>query len=275
MSCLLSVRRADQPRQHRIQPAEGEVSALLYGRKDRVALLGRVERRGLCEASALAKLLELERLAPGHAAHPAVLVGLHDPERRFDLEVLALKDELAAVGHVTAEEPPLAADPNVHLLDFGATAPPLCDERWICERAPDNVTWGVEETFEPDLALARGGDRDALGLLFDCHSWLPFLLSSRSAIRSSRCSTACRYSLIHCSSSWRRSPSSSHSRTRPTLRVLTRPASSSSWTCFFTPVSVMPSGAASSLIDAPPRLKRSTICRRVGSASAASVLSTG
>src|SRR5215204_3651251 len=122
-----------QSRQNRIQPAEREVSTLLYGRKDRVALLGRVERRCLDEAGALAELLELHGLAPRHAAHPAVLVGLDEPARRFDLQVLALEDKLS-VRSMAAQEPPLAADTHVHLLDLGATAPPLGDERWIRER---------------------------------------------------------------------------------------------------------------------------------------------
>ena len=58
-------------------------------------------------------------------------------------------------------------------------------------------------------------------------------------------------------------------RTRPTFRVVTSPASSSTPTCFFMPVSVIANLSASSLIEASPRPSRSRTPRRVGSASAA------
>src|SRR5205814_1962985 len=57
-----------------------------------------------------------------------------------------------------------------------------------------------------------------------------------------------------------------HLRARPTFSVVTSSASSSSWMCFFIPVSDMPKGSASSLIVALPVPSRSRTARRVGSA---------
>src|SRR3954447_26497446 len=137
------------------------MGALLHRRQDLVALLGRVENRGLHEARLLAQVLELHRLAPGHAAHPAVLIGLHDAPRRLDLEVLTLEHELAAVGHVATEELPFPADAHVHLLDLRAAAPPFRDERWVGERVPDDVARGTEHALKANLSLTGGRDRDA------------------------------------------------------------------------------------------------------------------
>ncbi len=63
-------------------------------------------------------------------------------------------------------------------------------------------------------------------------------------------------------------------RTRPTFSVLTRPAPSRTPTCFLIPVRVIPKVAASSLMEAPPRPRRSRMPRRVWSASAANAASS-
>src|SRR3954451_17707966 len=69
MSLNLLLRWAE-PRENLVQAAVREMSALLDGRQNLVALLGRVEHRGLNETRLLAQILELHGLAPDHAAHP-------------------------------------------------------------------------------------------------------------------------------------------------------------------------------------------------------------
>jgi hypothetical protein len=57
-------------------------------------------------------------------------------------------------------------------------------------------------------------------------------------------------------------------RVRPVFCDRTRPLASSTWTCWTTAARDMASGLPSSLTDAGPRLSRSTMRRRPGSASA-------
>lgn len=64
-------------------------------------------------------------------------------------------------------------------------------------------------------------------------------------------------------------------RTRPAFSDLTRPAASSTCRCCSTAGSEMVSGRDSSLTEAGPRTSRSTMPRRVGSASAWNTWSSG
>ena len=66
-----------------------------------------------------------------------------------------------------------------------------------------------------------------------------------------------------------------HIRTRPTFSDLTSPLVSSTWRCWITAGSDIGRGRASSLTEAVPRLSRSTMTRRFGSASAWRTRSTG
>jgi hypothetical protein len=59
-----------------------------------------------------------------------------------------------------------------------------------------------------------------------------------------------------------------HVRTLPVFLDRKRPHCSSTWTCWSTAGKDIASGAASSLTEAGARQRRSTIARRVGSASA-------
>jgi dihydrofolate reductase len=63
-------------------------------------------------------------------------------------------------------------------------------------------------------------------------------------------------------------------RTRPTFSDRTSPLASSTWRCWTTAGSDIVSGRASSLTEAGPRLNRSTIRRRLGSASAWNIRSS-
>ena len=64
-------------------------------------------------------------------------------------------------------------------------------------------------------------------------------------------------------------------RTRPSFSERTRPDVSSTAKCCITAGSDMASGHASSLTDAGPRDSRSIMARRVGSASAWNIASSG
>lgn len=57
-------------------------------------------------------------------------------------------------------------------------------------------------------------------------------------------------------------------RIRPTFWDRTSPLASSTWTCWSTAARDISSGPASSLTEAGPRLSRSIMLRRLGSASA-------
>ena len=92
-----------------------------------------------------------------------------------------------------------------------------------------------------------------------------------SARRSSFCSIAVRRSEIHVSAARKPVWSREQVRTRPTLRLVTSEARSSTCTCCKTAARVTPSGSASELTLAGPRLRWSTMARRVGSPSASKI----
>lgn len=74
--------------------------------------------------------------------------------------------------------------------------------------------------------------------------------------------------MIQCSAVCSTAGSIRHVRTRPCLAERTSPLASSTARCWTTADIDIASGAASSLTDAGPRVRRSTIVRRDGSASA-------
>jgi hypothetical protein len=81
-----------------------------------------------------------------------VLERLHEPLWRIDLAVLALD------GAVGGAEAVPAAGADVHLLDDGALAPPFGDQLRIRPDGEDVLGRGVEDVFDPDLEVVRGGD---------------------------------------------------------------------------------------------------------------------
>src|SRR5437899_563718 len=93
---------------------------------------------------------------------------------------------------------------------------------------------------------------------------------SRSGLRSQ----ASRLSLIQRSAALSAFGSIRQVRTRPSLSVLTRPLASRTLRCWTTADSDIVSGSASWLTEAGPRDRRSTICRRAGSASAWNIRSS-
>src|SRR5262249_53802403 len=143
-------------------------------------------------------------------------------------------------------------------------APPLRQQLRLREAPPEALARGVEDALDADLAVAGGGDYQvaAAALAFGslhrgcAHDTSPF--RSRNSARLSNCSSPiCRCFWIQALSSSSRRALSRQVRTRPTFSVTTSPASSSTWTCFFRPVSVISKLSARSLIDAPPRPSRS------------------
>src|SRR5687767_11126593 len=113
-------------------------------------------------------------------------------------------------------------------------------------------------------------DREVV--LSDAHRRSPSSVgkaSSRTSERRSKCpSHIARCSAIHCSSVRIGRGSSRHLRTRPTFSERTRPLRCSTSRCPITDGSDMSSGTASSLTEAAPRDRRTTIARRLSSASA-------
>src|SRR5664280_1647974 len=98
--------------------------------------------------------------------------------------------------------------------------------------------------------------------------------SSRTAPnRSRRTSQPARRSAIHCSAAVRVARSIRHTRVLPTFSVVTNPQASRTWTCWSTAASDMASGSASWLTEADPPASRSTMVRRLLSASAWNVRS--
>ena len=211
------------------------------------------------------------------AGHALPLEGLHDALGRRDLAVGPAEAGLAAVrtGH---HEAPVAAGADVHHVDgrrHPARTPPFGDERWIGVGRVHAVAGGVEHALAVDLAIARRGDC----LLLTGHrgSFVVAVWFARAARRSGR---GARRASGGTSAPTRRPRPARRGarlqrRARPTFSVVTSPASSSTPTCFFRPVSEMPNGSASSEIVALPRPRRSRMPRRVGSASAPNVRSIG
>ena len=140
----------------------------------RVTLLGRGEAHRLRQLRLLAEILELESLQ-------VILERLHEPHRRFDLAKLALDDaERSAEAVRTART-------NVHLLDDRAVPPPLRDQLRIRPDGEDVRARRVEDSLDPDLELARGGDGRVASL-----SSPPSSRAQRSSSRLRRSASSAR-----------------------------------------------------------------------------------
>ena len=97
---------------------------------------------------------------PGIPSHSKVSTR---PLLRRDLAEAAL-EAVHSLGRVL-DEAPVAAALELQPLDHElvAAAPPLRDQVGLGERAPDAVARGVEDALDPDLAIARGGERSPAG----------------------------------------------------------------------------------------------------------------
>src|SRR5690606_15607603 len=148
-------------------------------------------------------------------------------------------------------EAPVSAAFNFHLLDHQLVtpAPPLGDQRRIRIGTPHPLPRRVEDALDPELPLTRPRHRRPV-LHRRVHSSIPWIRSRKASSRLRRSSTICLSSRIHAASSSNRFGPRRQCRTRPTFSVSTSPASSSTCTCFFTPVRVISNNRASSLIVA-------------------------
>src|SRR3954451_21333742 len=216
-----------------------------------------------------------------HGDEPPVeqeVVGEDDPLTVDDVVVPAAElvqrpARIASHAHLAA------ADTEVELpVGVGPAlghAEPALLELWVRERAERLRRGLAEASLDREVVLADAHRRSPLSV---------GKASSRTSERRSKCpSQIARCSTIHCSSVRMGPASSRHVRTRPTFSERTRPLRCSTSRCCITDGSLMSSGAASSLTDAAPRDRRTTIARRLSSASAwnarsscaASVVGTG
>src|ERR1700691_2694603 len=126
--------------------------------------------------------------------------------------------------------------------------------------------------FRLVCALDREGGVQSRSLLLCIHGLLPFCgCSGCSARYSPRRSRRCSQLLRRCAIQSSAPPSAFactwQVRTRPTFSERTSPLASSTCRCWTTAGRDMASGFASSLTEAEPTVRRSTIARRVGSES--------
>src|SRR5687768_11510862 len=262
------------------QPVERSVAlvhALLHSRLDHpVAILGRVEETGRDQLrTTVAEILESCRLESDVTGHAVPLECLNHALRRHDFAVATL--EAMHSLRPVLDETPVSPALHFHSLDHElvATSPPLCDELRIGHRLPYSLPRRVEDALDANLAIPRRrDDRACCGLLRRCAHGAPFVRSRKASSRLRRSFSIRWYISIQSDSSSRRRGPRRALRTRPTFFVVTSPASSRRLTCFFIPVSVMPNLPARSVMDASPRPSRTRIPRRVGSESAANVLSS-
>src|SRR3954453_15099568 len=191
------------------------------------------------------------------------VVGEDDPLTLDDV-VVAAAELVQRPARIASHAQLAAADTEVELpIGVGPAlghAEPALLELGVRERA-ERLRRGLAE-----LSL----DREVV--LADAHRRSPWSVgkaSSRTSRRRSKCrSQIARCSAIHCSSVRIGPGSSRHVRTRPTFSERTRPLRWSTSRCCITDGSDMSSGAASSLTEAAPRDRRTTIARRLSSASA-------
>src|SRR5262249_51140582 len=87
---------------------------------------------------------------------------LHEPRRRVDLAELAFDDAVALV------EAPLAARPDVHLLDDRLISPPFRDQGRIRPDGEDVLARRVEDPLDTDLELVRDGHGGLVHQLTAC-----------------------------------------------------------------------------------------------------------
>src|SRR5215211_3828475 len=201
-----------------------------------------------------------------HRDEPSVeheVVGEDDPLTIDDVvvpaaELVQLPARIASHAHLAA------ADTEVELpLGVGPAlghAEPAPLELWVGERAERLRRGLAEPALDREVVLADAHRRSP---------WSVGKVSSRTSERRSKCrSQIARWSAIHCSSVRIGRGSSRQVRTRPTFSERTRPLRCSTSRCCITDGSDMSNGAASSLTDAAPRDRRTTIARRLSSASA-------
>ena len=79
---------------------------------------------------------------------------------------------------VGGAEPPGAAGADVHLLNGGVLAPPFGDELRIGPDGEHVLARRVEDPLDPDLELARGGDRGLVHQLTACFTSFAIFASS-------------------------------------------------------------------------------------------------
>src|SRR5215212_862753 len=201
-----------------------------------------------------------------HGDEPLVkqeVVGEDDPLTVDDVvvpaaELVQLPARIASHAHLAATdtevELPIGVGPAL-----GHAEPALLELR-VRERAERLRRRLAEPSLDREVVLADAHRRSP---------WSVGKASSRtSERRSKRPSQIARCSTIHCSSVRIGPGSSRHLRTRPTFSERTTPLRCSTSRCCITDGSDMSSGAASSLTEAAPRDRRTTIARRLSSASA-------
>src|SRR5215468_10161025 len=254
-----------------------------------------VEIRALLRPGQRRAVIGLDELDRGDGDREAHAIGVHlvavdEPPAGHDVvvdSVVGVSDAL-----VDVPEPLVPADPEVELGRAGArvglsyvprVAPGVLGfpggERREQTRWAGRVSPLDHERVVQDGALCHGpsswfraGACGAAGPVCPLPGW-PAVSARYSPSRSSRRSTNVRRSEIHRSADRRDPALRLQVRVRPSFRDRTRPLVSRTCTCCSTAASDMDSGFPSSLTDAGPRLSRSSMRRRPGSASARKTLS--
>src|SRR4051794_318368 len=261
---VLTMSRGDLLTEEGGEPVEQQARAVLTLRRilevvEERAVLGEDEPR----AVAVGPHLDGRQR---HGDEPPVeqqVVGEDDPLTLDDVvigaaELVQRPVRIASHAHLAAADPEVELPVGVGPALGHAEPAPL--ELRVRERA-ERLRRGLAE---PSL------DREVV--LADAHRRSPGSMgkaSSRTSERRSKCrSQIARCSAIHCSSVRIGPGSSRHVRTRPTFSERTTPLRCSTSRCCITDGSDMSSGAASSLTEAAPRDRRTTIARRLSSASA-------
>src|SRR3954470_19605272 len=201
-----------------------------------------------------------------HGDEPPVeqeVVGEDDPLTVDDV-VVAAAELVQRAARIASHADLAAADTELELQAgvgpaLGHAEPALLELR-VRERVERLRRGLAEAPLDREVVLADAHRRSP---------WSVGKASSRTSERRSKCpSQIARCSAIHCSSVRMGPGSSRHVRTRPTFSERTRPLRCSTSRCCITDGSDMSSGAASSLTEAAPRDRRTTIARRLSSASA-------
>src|SRR5665213_2951856 len=196
------------------------------------------------------------------------VVGVDDAFVRNDVLIERAERDLQAVLHL-ADADLATADAELHAGFL------LYPARVRRRPEPPGLGLGIGEGTKHACRRCRIDaveDEGGVGDGASSHRFLPFVESSVATRywprRSRRRCQRTRRSLIHCSARLSAFSSMRHVRTRPCFFVRTRPLASRTCRCWTTAGSDMAKGSASSLTDAGARARRSTIARRVGSASA-------